>query len=96
MRVGGANLDDRLLDVLALEELPLHRIALAALFLLFHVNRAVRGVHALHLSHLTVHTTRPLDVALDGEVSGTVPGDFEVAAEALRVVTPLDFQDVDD
>jgi undecaprenyl-diphosphatase len=96
MRVGGANLDDRLLDVLAFEELPLHRIALSALFLLLHVNRGVRGVHALHLSDLKVHTKRQLDVALDGEVIGKVPGDFEVAGEALRVVTPLDFQDFND
>jgi diacylglycerol kinase family enzyme len=96
MRVGGVRLDDRLLEVLAFEELPLHRIALAALFLLLHVNREVRGVHALHLSNLMVHTTRPLDVTLDGEVTGTVPGDFEVAGEAPRVVTPLDFQHVDD
>jgi YegS/Rv2252/BmrU family lipid kinase len=96
MRVGGVNLDDRLLDVLAFEALPLHRIALAALFLLLHIDREVRGVHALHLSHLKVDSDQPLDVALDGEVAGTVPGDFEVAGEALRVVTPLDFQDVDD
>jgi undecaprenyl-diphosphatase len=96
MRVGGANLDDRLLDVLAFEEVGLHRIALAALFLLLHVNREVRGVHARHLSHVTVHTQRPLDVALDGELGGTVPGDFEVVGEALHVVTPLDFQDVED
>jgi hypothetical protein len=24
------------------------------------------------------------------------PGDFEVAGEALRVITPLDFNDIDD
>jgi undecaprenyl-diphosphatase len=95
MRVAG-DLDDRLLDVLAFEELPLHRIVLAALFLLLRVNREVRGVHALHLSSLTVHTDRPLDVALDGELTGSVPGQFEVAAEALRVITPLDFQDRDE
>jgi YegS/Rv2252/BmrU family lipid kinase len=95
MRVGG-DLDDRLLDVLAFEALPVHRLALAALFLLLRVKRHVRGVHALHLTSLTVRTERTLDVALDGEVAGTVPGDFEVAGEALRVVTPLDFQDRDD
>jgi YegS/Rv2252/BmrU family lipid kinase len=95
MRVGG-DLDDRLLDVLAFEEMPLHRIVLAALVLLARVNREVRGVHAIHLSSLTVHTEQPLEVALDGEVTGTVPADFEVAGEALRVVTPLDFQDRSD
>jgi undecaprenyl-diphosphatase len=95
MRVGGVNLDDQLLDVLAFEALPLHRIALAALFLLLHIKREVRGVHAVHVSSLQVQTGRPLDVALDGEVTGTVPGNFEVAGEALRVVTPLDFQNVE-
>lgn len=93
MRIGGANLDDRMLDVLAFEDLPLHRIGLAALFLLLHVNRGVRGVHAVHVSNLKVHTKRPLEVTLDGEVRGTVPGDFEVVGDALRVVTPFDFQD---
>jgi diacylglycerol kinase family enzyme len=53
-------------------------------------------VHAVHVSNLKVHTSQPLDVALAGGVTGTVPGDFEVAGEALRVVTPLDFQAVDD
>jgi YegS/Rv2252/BmrU family lipid kinase len=96
MRVGGVNLDDQLLDVLAFEELPLHRIGLAALLLLLGVKRELRGVHAIHVSNVTVHTNQPLDVALDGEVNGTVPGDFEVASEALRVVTPLHFQDVHD
>lgn len=95
MRVGG-DLDDRLLDVLAFEELPLHRLALAALFLLLRVTRELRGVHAIHLSSLTVHTERALEVALDGEVCGRIPAEFEVAGEALRVVTPLDLQDCDD
>jgi diacylglycerol kinase family enzyme len=35
-------------------------------------------------------------VTLDGEIRGTLPGDFEVAGEALRVITPLDFDDIDD
>jgi YegS/Rv2252/BmrU family lipid kinase len=91
MRVGG-DLDDRLLDVLAFEVVPLHRLVLAVLFLVLHVRREVRGVHAIHLTDLTVHTDRPLDVTLDGEINGNVPGDFEVVGEALRVVTPLDFQ----
>jgi diacylglycerol kinase (ATP) len=91
MRVGG-DLDDRILDVLAFEDLPLHRLALAAVFLLLHRKREVGGVHVLHLSNLTVHTDEPLDVALDGEVTGRVPGNFEVVGEALRVVTPLGFQ----
>jgi diacylglycerol kinase family enzyme len=39
---------------------------------------------------------RPLEVTLDGEILGSLPGDLEVAGEALRVITPLDFNDIDD
>jgi diacylglycerol kinase family enzyme len=40
-----------------------------------------------------VHTDQPLEVTLDGEVLGSLPADFEVAGEALRVVVPADFDD---
>jgi diacylglycerol kinase family enzyme len=53
-------------------------------------------VRALHVSSLRVHTDHPLDVALDGEIIGNLPADFEVAGEALRVITPLEFEDIDD
>jgi YegS/Rv2252/BmrU family lipid kinase len=96
MRIGGSSPDDRLLDVLAVEDVPLHRIVRAAMFLIFHVKREVPGVRALHVQSLSVHTDRPLEVALDGEVVANLPGDFEVVGEALRVVTPLEFEDVDD
>ena len=43
-----------------------------------------------------MHTERPLDVALDGEVVANLPGDFEVAGEALRVINPQAFEDFDD
>jgi diacylglycerol kinase family enzyme len=33
-------------------------------------------------------------MSLDGEVSGTLPADFVVVGEALRVVTPIDFEDL--
>jgi diacylglycerol kinase family enzyme len=45
---------------------------------------------------MRVHTDQPLEVALDGEVLGSLPADFVVAGEALRVMTPLEFEDVDD
>ena len=35
-----------------------------------------------------MHTERPLDVALDGEIVANLPGDVEAAGEALRVITP--------
>jgi hypothetical protein len=29
-------------------------------------------------------------------IIGNLPADFEVAGEALRVITPLEFEDIDD
>jgi diacylglycerol kinase family enzyme len=45
---------------------------------------------------MDVDSDRRLEVALDGEVCEELPATFTVAGEALRVVTPLDFVDVDD
>ena len=96
MRVIGSSPDDRLLDVLAVEDLPFHRVLLAAIHQLFRIRRPLKGVHALHVSEMRVHTDHQLEVALDGEVRGRLPADFVVAAEALRVVTPVDFKDIED
>ncbi len=96
MRVPESSPDDRLLDVLAVEDVPLHRIIRAAMFLIFHLKREVPGVRAIHVQSLCVHTDRRLDVALDGEVIANLPGDFEVVGDALHVVTPVEFEDVDD
>jgi diacylglycerol kinase family enzyme len=96
LSVEGSSPDDRLLDVLAIENIPARRMLLAALFLLLRIKREVAGVRALHVHSLHVHTEHPLDVALDGEIIGNLPGDFEVAGEALRVITPIEFEDIDD
>jgi YegS/Rv2252/BmrU family lipid kinase len=96
LSVAGSNPDDRLLDVLAFEDIPARRMLLAALFLLLRVKRQIAGVRTFHLARLHVHTEHPLDVALDGEIGGNLPGDFEVVGNALRVITPQDFVDVDD
>jgi len=42
-----------------------------------------------------VNTNEELEVTLDGEICSALPGDFEVAGNALRI-TPLDFDDIDD
>lgn len=96
LRVAGSNPDDRRLDVLAVEDLPAHRVILAGLYQLFRVGRPLRGIHALHVAELRVHTDRPVEVALDGEVVSRLPAAFHVAGEALRVVTPRGFAGVDD
>jgi diacylglycerol kinase (ATP) len=96
MRVIGASLDDRILDVIAVEHLPVRRLLLAALHPILRLKRPIRGICTLRVRSIRVQTTRVLDVALDGEILGKVPADFEVAGEALRVITPLDFEDIDD
>jgi diacylglycerol kinase (ATP) len=93
LRVRAANLDDR---ILAVEHLSRRRLLLAALQPVLGLRRPIRGMHTLRVRTLHVHTNQPLDITLDGEVDGTLPADFEVAAEALRVLTPTDFDDIHD
>jgi len=96
MRVSGANLDDRALDIIAVEHLSVRRLLQAAAQPILGISRPIPGIQILHAAHLTVHTSTPLDVALDGELIGTLPADFQVAGDALRVITPQEFEDVDD
>lgn len=46
------------------------------------------GVRVFRTRNLRVHVEHPMDVALDGEISASLPADFAVAADALRIVTP--------
>jgi YegS/Rv2252/BmrU family lipid kinase len=88
LRIPGARLDDRSLVVIAVEEGSAVRTVLGALVTILWRRREGFGVRALRTKELKVHVERPLDVALDGEIVAKLPADFEVAAEALRVVTP--------
>jgi diacylglycerol kinase family enzyme len=96
MRMRNSSVDDRLLDVLAVESVPLRRVVAAALLALLRVRRALPGIHSFHVERMTVHSDRPLEVALDGEVRGKLPANVAVVGEALRVITPQNFEDVDD
>jgi diacylglycerol kinase (ATP) len=95
MRMRNSSVDDRLLDVLAVENVPLRRVVVAALLALLQARRALPGIHSFHVERMTVHSDRPLEVALDGEVRGRLPAVFAVAGQALRVITPQDFEDVE-
>ena len=91
LRVSGADPDDRLLDVLTIEPVRVWRAALVAAALLLRARWTPRGMRAFHASRLSVHTEAPLAVALDGEVAGRLPADFDLAGDALRVMTRPDF-----
>ncbi len=76
--------------------MPLGRLALAALPVLLRRRPRVGGVQLYHVRRLGVHVDQPVEVTLDGEIAGRLPGDFLLAAEALRVVTGPRFIDIDD
>lgn len=90
-----ANLDDRTLDVIAVEHLSIRRLLQVAVQPILGITRPIRGVHTFHTAHLAVHTLNPVDVTIDGEIVGKLPADFRVAGDALRVVTPQQFDDLD-
>lgn len=96
LSVDGSDPHDGLLDALAIEDIPPWRALLAGLFLLLHIDRRIAGIRALHLPRLTVDGRGLPGLTLDGELErgtgsdspGAVPGEFDVAAAALRVITP--------
>ncbi len=96
LRLRGSDVDDRRLDVLAIEDVPLSRLVTAALLIFLRRSPQVGGVHVYHARRLRVHVDEPLEVSLDGEIAARVPGAFVLAGEALCVVTGPRFVDIDD
>lgn len=96
LAVEGSDVDDRKLDVLAVEDAPLRHLLWATIPLLLRRRPHVGGVRLYHLQRLHVHIDEALDVSLDGEIAARIPGQFVLAPEALRIVTTASFEDVDD
>lgn len=90
LRVPDARVDSRRLVVIALEQKPLWELLVGIVLTTAGRRSHAGGVHMWRLPNLEVHVERPLDVALDGEITATLPADFEIAADALRIVTPVD------
>lgn len=76
------------LDVLAIEDVSPWKVLLAGLVLLARVKRSLSGVRAWQVDKLGVDSERPLGLTLDGELFGTLPGEFESLPGALRVIVP--------
>jgi len=96
LSVPASDPDDRLLDILTVEDVPPSRMLAAAVPVLLRSSRPVPGITLRHAARLAACAGEPLEVTLDGEIAGTLPGAFEVAGNALRVITPLSFVDQDD
>lgn len=80
--------DDHQLDVIAVEKVPSLKMLLAGVFLVLGIKRPVRGVRTLHVSRLGIGSRRPVELALDGEPGGSLPGEFEALVGIVRVITP--------
>ena len=95
LKIPGATPDDGTLNVLMVEHLPMRRLLRSALYPALGVQRPIRGFRTLQVSRLRVVPTDPMDVTLDGEISGRIPGTFDVVRGGLRVITPATFTDDD-
>jgi undecaprenyl-diphosphatase len=93
LKLPGANPDDRALAVIMIEHLPIRRLLRSALYPIFRVHRRIRGFRTLQVSRLRVQAGQPMDVTLDGEIAGQLPGTFEIVPGGLRVVAPASIQD---
>jgi diacylglycerol kinase (ATP) len=95
LAIPGSEVDDRRLDVLAVENMPVRRLIAGGFAMLRGRRGPRRGVRILHVRHLHVHADTPLDVTTDGEMAGAIPGDFRLCTQTLSVITPRHFHDSD-
>lgn len=84
----GADMTNRRLDVLAVEDRSLPHLLLVLVPLFLHRRLPLHTLHLLSGREIRVHSDRPLAVALDGEVQGKVPGTFTLSAASICVVVP--------
>lgn len=89
LRVPEVAPDDQMLHLLLIEQPTIRRMIRSALYPAIGVHRRIRGFRIVPASRVTVRTPKSMDVTLDGEVRGTLPGTFEVVPSALTVVAPL-------
>lgn len=83
-----ARIDDGQLDLCSLRPMPLLRLLPLALAVRRGTQRRWEGVDALRGERFRVTTSRPLRVAVDGELRTRTPVTFEVVPKALRVLAP--------
>jgi undecaprenyl-diphosphatase len=88
MRVPGASLTDGVLDIIVVERLSKARLALAVADALVGRHDPVHGVHAMRARSVRLGAAGSQEIALDGEVIGTLPAEFEAVPSGLRVVVP--------
>jgi diacylglycerol kinase (ATP) len=93
LKIPGAAPDDGTLHVIMVEHLPMRRLLRSAFYPALGVHRKIRGFRTMQVSRLTVLPTDPIEVTLDGEISGPVAGTFDVVRGGLRVITPASYKE---
>jgi YegS/Rv2252/BmrU family lipid kinase len=89
LRIPNASPEDQTLHVIMIEQLPILRLLRSAFYPAIGVHRRIRGFRLLAVSQISVQTQQPMDVTLDGEVRGKLPGTFEVVPSALQMLAPV-------
>jgi YegS/Rv2252/BmrU family lipid kinase len=92
----GSSVNDRRLDILIVEDMPVARALLAAVPLVLRRRRLPRGIRLFQAASVHIHSDNPMEVILDGELTGSIPGDFDLVAEGLQVMVPKAFIDRND
>jgi YegS/Rv2252/BmrU family lipid kinase len=93
LKIPGAAPNDGTLHVIMVEHLPMRRLLRSAFYPAVGLHRRIRGIRTMQVSRLTVLPADPIDVTLDGEISGPVSGTFDVVRGGLQVITPASFRD---
>jgi diacylglycerol kinase (ATP) len=93
LKIPNTRPDDRTLQIIMVEHLPMRRLLRSALYPAIGLRRGIRGFRIVEAARLSVRSPHPMDVTLDGEVRGKVPGTFEVVPAALRVIAPASFRE---
>jgi undecaprenyl-diphosphatase len=88
LKLPDADPDDRTLDVVMIEHFAIRKWLRSALYPILGVHRPIRGFRTLQVSRVRVQTREPMDVTLDGEIAGKIPGTFEIVPAGLRVIAP--------
>lgn len=89
LRIPNTSPDDQRLHVVMVEHLPIRRLLRSAFYPAIGLHRRIHGFRVVPVRKIAVRPTHPMDVTLDGEIRGRLPGSFEVVPSALTVLAPL-------
>lgn len=88
MTLPGAAPNDHKLNVIMIEHLPIRRLLRSAIYPALGLHRKIHGIGSMAVSRLSIRPENPMELTLDGELYGKIPGTFEVVPSVLRVIAP--------